>query len=360
MTKSPKISVPAASASEQALMAAQTDALRQQQSVLQTNLQQQELLAPYLYQQAGLKPIYEDVPAVAGPSQRYQDTASSGNNFLGFGSLEAARAAGAPTTLAELSAQINQPLGSPASRRIVGFEELPQDPSITKLQELEQKFLEQALQGDELQPLRDQIEKGLLDRSLAALQGKLPVDPSLINSLNEEERTLRDRLLRQFGPGYESTTPGVEALSKLSERRNTLLDASRRGDLTLAESLGIARQGANEQALQTLTTLGQSTGADAFSRNASTFGQLAAIPGFAGATSGGFGSLAAGYSSPLSSLQSDRALRTQVAMQNAQAASQAQSQLFGGLGQLGGMALFSPAFAGSGGAATSLFGRMIG
>jgi hypothetical protein len=85
--------------------------------------------------------------------------------------------------------------------------------------------------------------RGLLqERSLAALKGELPVDPALERSLKEQEQELRDRLIQQFGPGYETTTPGIQTLGEFFRSAEELRSGARTGQLTLAEQLGLTRE----------------------------------------------------------------------------------------------------------------------
>jgi hypothetical protein len=105
---------------------------------------------------------------------------------------------------------------------------------------------------DPLDPMRQEIEQLFLERSQAALAGELPVNPALMRDLEDEEATLREMLRKQVGPGYETSTPGIEKLGEFFERKESLLESARRGDLTLAEQLGITRGMANERYLQNL------------------------------------------------------------------------------------------------------------
>src|SRR5262245_46760018 len=68
--------------------------------------------------------------------------------------------------------------------------------------------------ADPMAQRRQQIESQLLDRSLAALSGTLPVDPALERSLSEGESTLRESLLKQIGPGFETSSVGQYALAE--------------------------------------------------------------------------------------------------------------------------------------------------
>ena len=102
-------------------------------------------------------------------------------------------------------------------------------------------------------PTQKAIREGFQARSLAALRGELPTDPTPLRELGTQEATLRETLRKQLGPGFETSTPGMEALQKFREGRFGLIEGSRRGELTLAESLGLARQAAqSQQLLQTM------------------------------------------------------------------------------------------------------------
>jgi hypothetical protein len=94
-------------------------------------------------------------------------------------------------------------------------------------------------------PEREQereIQRLFRERSLAALKGELPVDPALERSLKEEEAEIRNRLASQFGPGYETSGPAIETLSKFFESAEVLRSGARTGQLTLAEQLGLTRE----------------------------------------------------------------------------------------------------------------------
>jgi hypothetical protein len=80
------------------------------------------------------------------------------------------------------------------------------------------------------------------ERSLKALKGELPVDPALERSLKEQETELRNRLTQQFGPGYETTTPGIQTLGEFFRSAEELRSGARTGQLTLAEQLGLTRE----------------------------------------------------------------------------------------------------------------------
>lgn len=180
----PKISVPAASASEQALQKAQADMLRQQQDILKSQQAQQKILLPFLAQQSGFKV------------------------------------------------------------------QLDKNGNLTGITEIDDPLKQQAktLQGLEQQ------------RAIDALQGNLPVDPALEQQLGSQEQTLRERLQRQFGSGYETSTAGSQTLGQFFNSAEGLRSEARSGQLTLAEQLGMARQGLGlDTQAQGLNTLSGAT-----------------------------------------------------------------------------------------------------
>lgn len=86
------------------------------------------------------------------------------------------------------------------------------------------------------------IQQMLNERTMAALKGELPVDPALERELTSKEQTLRERLQAQFGPGYETSTPGIQTLDEFFRSSEGLRYSARRDQLTLAEQLGLANK----------------------------------------------------------------------------------------------------------------------
>lgn len=255
----PDIDVPGPSQAEQALQREQTELLRMQRDILTRQLREQQLLAPFLFEEAGVSPIRNEPDPVTG---------SLPDPELPEGAL-------------------------------IGFERL----------------------DDPTRELREDIERGFLERTQAALAGELPINPALETELSEQEERLREQLRRQVGPGFETSSPGIEALSEFQERATNLREAARRGDLTLAEQLGIARQGANEAQidsfLQRLIGVNQS-----------------GLP-----LAQGFGGAAAGFGNAANFLRGDRMAQLQADIAGAQAGSQSLGSLFEGVGTLGGFTL---------------------
>lgn len=141
--------------------------------------------------------------------------------------------------------------------------------------------------------LREENEQLLLERQNSALRGELPVNPALLSSLDEQEEELKASLLENLGTGFETSTPGIEALANFEEKKQAILEASRRDDIASAGGL------ANELGgfMQGLTT--------------NRFNQTGSVlnAGFGAATN--LSQIVQGYSSPLSFLQNSRGMDLQ-------------------------------------------------
>ena len=94
-----------------------------------------------------------------------------------------------------------------------------------------------------------------LDRSLKALKGELPVTATLAKELELGERTLGEKLSRQLGPGWETTSAGIQAKAEYDRMATSLREAEQKDQLTTAEALSINRQNSRAGATQdTLST----------------------------------------------------------------------------------------------------------
>jgi hypothetical protein len=146
---------------------------------------------------------------------------------------------------------------------------------------------------DPLKARQEEVAGRLIDRQLAALKGELPDNPALLKDLATQESTLNETLRKQLGPGYATSTAGGNRLSQFGESRSNILEGGRRGDLSLAEQLGIAREQANQARTDAFL---QRTG------GVNTMGL---------GTAQGFGQAAAGYTAPLNQLLAVRQGRMQ-------------------------------------------------
>ncbi len=250
------INVPGPTQEERDLQREQVEILRDQRTLLSEQLRQQNLLAPLLFDSAGIKPIFD----------------TEGDD---------------PT-------------------RIVGFEQIE----------------------DELDPLRDDIEKGFLERTRSAQLGELPVNPALLSDLDEAEETLRNSLRASLGPDFETSTPGSRRLDDFFETKEGILEESRRGDLSLSEGLSLSREASSDARIQ------------------SFLNRTVGVNQFQGSTLPGLSNLVQGFQLPISTRQNDRALQLRASIASGQGRSSGFSSLFSGLGSLGGAFIGSDTFAG--------------
>ena len=255
---------PKPSSEERQLQAAQTQSLGFQNQMLRQQYADQQLLAPLLYKQAGLTPIYENAAAVPGSAVKEYIASTANTDFKNMASEYMSRHAGGAPTMEGLKNfigtvnfnQKDQMLAdvggfqstSGPQGKIVGFEDAPKT---------------------EAQKLRESIELRMLQRSDQALRGELPDDPNLIRGLAREEKTLRDTMSARFGPDWETGSPGIEALGDFMANKEGILYNARRDQLTTSEALGLAREGANQQRFY--QGIGTATGNQ--SNIASLFGQ---------------------------------------------------------------------------------------
>jgi hypothetical protein len=261
------VSVPGPSAEERALQAEQTTLLREQRDILKEQTRTQNLLAPYLYKDAGITPILNTRDPATG--------------------------------------LLKNP--DMAEGAIIDFE----------------------AQADPNKEMEQQINTKLLQRSLAALNGELPVDPALLRDLGEQETALRETLRKNLGTGYETSTPGIETLAEFTKRSSELKDAARRGDLSLAESLSLSRQNATDAKLANM--ISRITGTNTFQ-----FGNQQ-----------GYSQIAQGMGNITAQMQQDRGMQAQAAIAQMQAKAQGRAALFSGIGQLAGSAMMAGAIYGS-------------
>lgn len=257
------VNVPGPSEEERALQAEQTQLLREQRDILQEQTRTQSLLAPYLYKDAGITPILNTKDPVTG--------------------------------------QLKNP--DMAEGAIIDFQQ----------------------QDDPNKAMESEINTRLLQRSLAALKGELPVDPALLRDLGEQESVLRETLRKNLGTGYETSTPGIETLAEFNKRGSELKDAARRGDLTLAESLSLSRQQASD------------------AKMANLIARISGTSGFQFGGQQGYSQIAQGFGNITGQMQADRGMQAQAAMVAAQNRAQSQSGLFSGIGSLAGAGLTAAA-----------------
>ena len=105
---------------------------------------------------------------------------------------------------------------------------------------------------------RQEIQGLQEERSLLALKGELPVSPALEKDIARRGRTLHERLRRDLGSGYQSSTPGIQSLAEFGAYSDSLREGARTAELTTAEALSLNRQQANQGTTQnTIQTMAQ-------------------------------------------------------------------------------------------------------
>ena len=251
----------ALSPEQRALLQQQSDALALQQQILRSQLGQVDLLSPMLWQMLGITPQYSagtagTAPNVLTPAQQAQAAALQGQ----ISSLQSELTQGtSPNTAGPLNADqqtqlqgqitaLTQQLatlqGGAAGTRpqLTGFTRNPpsglQASTNTAQNMLAQLSLGQLMQQYGQQRQQGQITDLLGKRTLAALKGELPVNPALLHDLATQEQTLKETLRSNLGPGWATSSPGIEAMASFDRTRNETLESARRGDIALGEQLG--------------------------------------------------------------------------------------------------------------------------
>ena len=174
---------------------------------------------------------------------------------------------------------------------------------------------------DPVEEMHKRFEAETAERSLKALRGELPVDPQLERDIAAQRSTLETRLQSQFGSGYSTSSPAIEALQRFDESSNILREGARFGQLTLSEQLNMAREQQSSFGQQTRMDFLRQTG-----------------QGDPMAIAGAFGSVSNNYLKAQQPYIQDRQMQLQASIANAQA----KASMFGaGIGALG--SLFSDA-----------------
>ena len=306
-SKPPKPSASEIALQQQQTMALgqQMTLLEQQNRRQEEQYQQQQLLAPLLYEQMGLKPQYNDQGQVTG-YERFETPEQA----LYREQIETMRRQ-QPTqealqqqylTLAQQQAeyaQTQQPIQERLQQQYLTIAEQQaayqkeqadwqrelapqmrlQAEAQTRLQQQMTEYqagaLKQYEEQQRLQPLlyeasgvrpiydeagtltsfalteeaqaRKDYENQLLEHQRKALAGELPVDPTLERTLAEGETQLRAQLQAQLGTGYETSTPGIQALEEFRRRAAEARSNVAHGQLTSGQQLLATQQEMNQR-----------------------------------------------------------------------------------------------------------------
>ena len=127
----------------------------------------------------------------------------------------------------------------------------------SNLKQLQYNIAQQeAALNTKLAPMLMNIMGYRLNPDTGVLEQKRAFEPStgpaLEKNLAAQEAQAREALSRRLGPGYETSTPGIQSLTKLRESQELQREEARRASLSLASDIQNRQFG---QALQ-LTTPG--------------------------------------------------------------------------------------------------------
>lgn len=230
------------------------DILDTERQVLDDALAQGKLLEPEMYEALGLRPVYDrpEDPELARISAALTEKQNAFNGAKARlaelqnakGQLKGKRFAQQRKDLAREIRQIKRASGPAAQReiaaltrdveqrgavgrKVVGFEAIPgvADPTGSA--------------GGAFGGALNQFNEHLA----AALAGKEPIDPTLARTFDERERTLRERLRRQMGPDYETSTAGEAALANFDREKAEAFAAYNRAAIGDFSQLAEGRAG---------------------------------------------------------------------------------------------------------------------
>lgn len=231
---------PGPSKEERNLQTQQANALRQQQQLLENQYREQSLLAPILYRQNNIKPIYEnqgnpvnrgnglEAPQIIG----YEDLGPT-DEQKAYQELLRIQTEGAKTQ--QETARYNQALQRLELQQ-QGYDiqtDAQGNPTGLSLRE------------GSIQALQDQTSRRLLERQNQALSGELPVDPNLQRQFDRSDEILGEQLRKNLGAGYASSTPGIQALAQSREGREAAIYAAQHGEIGYAGQLAAQSRGSN-------------------------------------------------------------------------------------------------------------------
>jgi len=103
-------------------------------------------------------------------------------------------------------------------------------------------------------------------RQLDALEGKLPISPAMEESITKQQGLLSATLAGRLGPGWATTTPGIQAMTQFNQAAELAREEARRGQIgqgsdILNQSMQLYQPGLRGGALSSVAPLGQMSGA---------------------------------------------------------------------------------------------------
>lgn len=287
-------SFPKPTPQEKALQSTQADLLNQQRLILQDQYKQQQLLAPILFKQNNIKPIYADT-GFGGPQE-----------IVGYEDLGPTKEQIANQKLLDLQlqqaeyAQALQPL------------ELEQQGYRIQRDETGKPIKLDVIPGS-IQDLQTQTARRLLERQNQALSGTLPVDPALQKQFDRSDAILDETLRKNLGEGYATSTPGIQAQAQAASNRENAIYAAQHGEIGYAGQLAnqaLDRFNVNNPYNTLQRTSGSAQFLSPFAQEGTTNARSAQLIGTVEApyrNTSGFGTLSQLYGNALQPYQFQRA-----------------------------------------------------
>jgi hypothetical protein len=263
------IEAPKADPAESALRKEQASLLALQKDAILHDQQVNELLQPFLMEQAGVTALYGNQTKIDDLNAQKQALVDQQGGFeVDQGRIDqltqerddlSERRIAAKTSdqkrriatqMGEKVAEIKQlrsggEAGGANAQQIADI-----DSQISQLQSTAGDITGFEEITDPAQAKRDEAEGLLLDRELAALKGELPIDPGLLKDLDKRDQAFENELRTRFG-GDLTSSPALEAIQAAKDSRSTILDQARRGDLSLASQLQLQQGAFNQATTQT-------------------------------------------------------------------------------------------------------------
>lgn len=273
---------PGPSKQEKAAQQAQADLLNQQRQLIQDQYKQQQLLAPVLYKQNNIEPIY-------GPD------GFGGQTITGFRDLGPTDEQKAYKELLDIQTR--------QARTADQLQPLQLEQQGYRLQkDAEGNITGLQLIPGSIQDLQNTTTRQLLERQQQALAGTLPVDPALQKQFDRSDAVLNETLRKNLGEGYATSTPGIQAQAQAASNRENAIYAAQHGEIGYAGQL--ASQAVDRANANSPYNIFQQTGGTAqlltpFASQGSPNARSAQLIGTVGApyqqSGGGFGTLAQLY-----------------------------------------------------------------
>ncbi|OGN42153.1 MAG: hypothetical protein A2093_07600 [Caulobacterales bacterium GWE1_67_11] len=95
----------------------------------------------------------------------------------------------------------------------------------------------EALPKSELELLQEQFALESTQEALKGIRGEVPVGDPFERRIAQDRTALREQLRRQLGPGFETSSPGIEALSQFEALANEARENIRFGRLSQSAAL---------------------------------------------------------------------------------------------------------------------------